>query len=126
MRQRIARLKEDQRPRRARFAPGAAAVPALERAITTDVRGRVSAGLLEGPVRSTSCTLIGGTRGSAFNCFTLSRRTPEGRALVNGYRFRARVNAAAGTLVWCKSNPRPLHPDTSNYPWVPESKACLP
>ncbi len=122
----VERLTEDQRPRRARLAEGAAATPALERAITADVRARVSSGLLEGPVRATSCTRIGGTGGTAFNCFTLSRRTPLTRTIANGYRFSARVDAGAGTLVWCKLNPRPLHPDTAAYVTVPVSKDCLP
>ncbi len=126
MRARLDRLKEDQRPRRARLAAGAAAVPALERAITADVRGRVAAGLLDGPVRSTSCTVIGNTRGRSYNCFTLSRRIYSTRDLENGYRFSAKVDPAAGTLLWCKTNPRPLHPDTANYPTVPLSRECLP
>ena len=126
LRARIDRLKEDQRPRRARLAPGAAAVPALERAITADVRGRAEAGLLDGPVRGTSCTLIGNTRGRSYNCFTLSRQIESTRDLENGYRFSAKVDPTARTVLWCKTNPRPLHPDTANYPTAPLSRECLP
>jgi hypothetical protein len=126
MRDRLERLREDQRPRRARLAPGAAVVPALERAITADVRGRVEDGVIDGPVRSTSCTVIGNTGRTAYNCFTLSRRFGSTPKLENGYRFAAKADAGAGTLVWCKTNPRPLHPDTSNYPTVPLPRVCLP
>lgn len=125
-RERLARLEEDQRPRRARLAPGAAAVPMLERAITADVRGRVGDRLLDGPVRGTSCTPIGNTGGASYNCFTLSRRIDSTVDLENGYRFYGKVDAGAGTLLWCKTNPRPLHPETGNYPTVPLSRECLP
>jgi hypothetical protein len=122
----VARLTEDQRPRRAGLAQGAAVAPALERAVTADVRDRVRAGLLEGPVRGTQCTLIGDTGGAAYHCFTLSRRSATTRTLENGYRFSAKVNPAAGTLTWCKRNPRPLHPDTASFLELPVSKDCLP
>ena len=125
-REKLARLKEDQRPRRAALATGAAAQPALERAVTADIRSRVDAGLLDGPVRGTSCTAVGDTGGTAYNCFTLSRRVESTRKLENGYRVHAKVDAAAGTLVWCKANPRPLHPDTAGFVSVPLSEECLP
>jgi hypothetical protein len=119
------RLREDQRPRRAPLATGAAAAPALEHAITRDVRARVRAGLLEGPVKGTRCTPIGGTP-AAFNCFTLSRRQTSTRTIVSGYRFSAKADLDAGRLAWCKRNPRPIHPDTGYFVELPVSLDCLP
>lgn len=118
-------LAEDQRPRRARLAPGTGPGAALERAVTADVRARVKAGLLEGPVVGTSCTAIGNAPG-AFHCFTLSTRRRSTRTIEVGYRFSAKADTAAGTLAWCKRNPRPLHPDTSGFIVLPVSKDCLP
>ncbi len=76
------------------------------------MRARVSAGLLEGPVRATAARGSAALAARAYNCFTLAGRTPSTRTIANGYRFSAKVDAGAGTLVWCKLNPRPLHPDT--------------
>ena len=118
-------LREDQRPRRARIETGAAPAPALEREITADVKARVRAGLLEGPVVATSCTPIGNAPG-AFHCFTLSSRRKSTRTIESGYRFSAKANLATGALAWCKRNPRPLHPETEDFLVLPVSKDCLP
>jgi len=118
-------LAEDQRPRRATLPEGAAARPALERGITADVRGRVRAGLLEGPIAATTCIAIGNGRG-AYNCFTLSSRREAIRTIESGYRFSAKADLATGALAWCKRNPRPLHPDTGYFVVLPVSADCLP
>lgn len=132
----LRRLREDQRPRRAPL-PGTAASPrsattraALERAVTRDVRTRVALGLLEGPVAGTSCEAIGApdpAGGSAgYNCFTLSTTRRSNYTIESGYRFSARANTQAGSLVWCKRNPRPIHPDTAYFRTIPISRECLP
>ena len=100
-------------------------MPALEAAITRDIRGRAKAGLLDGPVKGTACTPIGGTDG-AYNCFTLGRQVTATRTIANGYRISAKVNAAAGTMAWCKRNPRPIHPDTGYFVELPVSADCRP
>jgi len=54
-------MTEDGRPRRVRLPAGtidpgsAAVVSALERGVRRDMRGRVRAGLVDGPVRSVAC-----------------------------------------------------------------------
>jgi hypothetical protein len=136
-------LVEDQRPRHAALPAGvlarvraaggleasaAAGVVAqrLERAIATDVRSRIEAGKLEGPLLETSCrpVTVRSRNGANFNCFALTARTDTGeRVLEGGYRFSARAQLPGGTLAWCKENPRPLHP-TSYVLTVPISSEC--
>ena len=136
-------LREDQRPRRAVLGPAvrteiratgglrdssAAALVAtrLESAIARDVRGRVAAGTLDGPLLEVSCdpVRVRSRLGADYNCFALTDRTPTGgRVLTTGYRFSARAQLPAGTLAWCKENPRPLHP-TSFVLSVPISPEC--
>jgi len=128
-------LAEDQRPRRAPAPGGLASADApdarlaVQRAITGDVRKRVHAGLLDGPVAATSCEAIGAPRrrgAAGFNCFTLRTTRKAGYTIESGYRFSARVDAGRGSLAWCKRNPRPIHPDTGYFVTVPVSRACLP
>jgi hypothetical protein len=117
---RVRELREDQRPRRVPIPAGSsgravALAGALETAITADVRERVQAGMLEGPVRATRCTpvRIRTQLRSAFNCFTLSDRSSgqESTPGVNvGYRFRGEADLRKRRLLWCKHNPPPLHP----------------
>jgi hypothetical protein len=136
-------LIEDQRPRRAalpaplrvriRAAGGLEAAAAanlagtrLESAIARDVRSRIAAGDLAGPLLETSCDAVKvrTASGAGYNCFALvSRERAGGRVLESGYRFSARAELTPGTLVWCKENPRPLHP-TSYVISVPISPEC--
>jgi len=140
-------LIQDQRPRSAPIgaeslravrrlggltSPAAAAllVRQLENEITTDVQGRIRAGLLEGPVRGADCrpTLNRAPRSASYNCFTLSERREFGdqpwKGLSVGYRFIAKATLAPALLVWCKQNPPPMHP-TSVVVNVPLSTRCL-
>ncbi len=136
-------LIEDQRPRRATLPDsirtrigaaggltdlGAASLVAggLEAAIAADVRNRVRAGKLDGPVLSSRCepVAVRSRLGANYNCFVLiNRRRSLGRTYTSGYRFSARAQLPAGTLAWCKENPRPLHP-TSYVLSVPISPEC--
>jgi hypothetical protein len=136
-------LIEDQRPRRATLSPavrdriraaggltdpGAAALVAvpLETAIARDVRGRVRADKLEGPVLNSRCDPVSvrSRLGANYNCFVLTnRRSSLGRTYRSGYRFSGRAQLPAGTLAWCKENPRPLHP-TTYVVSVPISPDC--
>jgi hypothetical protein len=139
----LRQLIEDQRPRHAVLSPsvrarvrssgGLEAAPAaglvaakLETAIAHDVRARIATGKLEGPLLETSCDPVKerSRLGANFNCFALTGRTESGgRVLEAGYRFSARAQLPAGTLAWCKENPRPLHP-TSYVLSVPISPEC--
>ena len=139
----LRKLVEDQRPRhttltrsvRARIqaaggleAPLAAglAEAQLESAIARDVRSRIATGKLAGPLLDTSCDAVQvrSRLGADFNCFAFTSRSRSGdRVLESGYRFSARAQLPAGTLAWCKENPRPLHP-TSYVLSVPISPEC--
>jgi hypothetical protein len=136
-------LIEDQRPRHALLAPAlrdriaaagglesprAAGLAAarLESAIADDVRSRIATGKLEGHLLETTCTAVEvrSRLGADYNCFALTGRNRSGdRVLESGYRFSARAQLPAGTLAWCKENPRPLHP-TSYVLSVPISPEC--
>jgi hypothetical protein len=139
----LRKLLEDQRPRHAVLAPAVAAevraagglrdssaaalvATRLESAIALDVRGRAAAGKLEGPLVAMSCdpVRVRSRLGADYNCFALTGRSHSaGRVLETGYRFSARAQLPAGTLAWCKENPRPLHP-TSFVLSVPISPEC--
>lgn len=128
-------LVEDQRPRRESLPAGVTSADApgarraLQSAITRDVRERVRAGLLDGPVAATSCETIGAPRrrhAVGFNCFTLRTTRKAGYTIESGYRFNGRADARRGSLAWCKRNPRPIHPDTGYFVTVPVSRECLP
>jgi hypothetical protein len=136
-------LTEDQRPRRDALSPsvrdriragGGLQAPAaaglvatkLEATIAHDVRARIAAGKLDGPLLQTRCdpVKVRSRLGADYNCFATIGRAQSGeRVLESGYRFSARVQLPAGTLAWCKENPRPLHP-TSYVLSVPISPEC--
>jgi len=140
---RLRELVEDQRPRRALLpaparariravggleAAAAAGLAAARRgaAIGGAIRARIAAGDLEGPLLEMRCdpVKVRTPRGAGFNCFATTDRGRSGdRLLVSGYRFSARAELPPGTLVWCKENPRPLHP-TSYVISVPISPDC--
>jgi hypothetical protein len=109
--------------------PAALAVTSgsLAEAISHDVRARITAGSLEGPIRGADCRAlrVSTATQASFNCFVeLSSHRVLGRRLESGYRFRGRADLAARRYVWCKENPRPLHPDTSHFPSVPLDPRC--
>jgi hypothetical protein len=140
---RLRALIEDQRPRhdalsgstrdRIRASGGLQASLAaglvarkLESAIAHDVRARIATGKLEGPLLQTTCDPVDvrSRLGADYNCFAIIGRAQSGgRVLESGYRFSARAQLPAGTLAWCKENPRPLHP-TSYVLSVPISPEC--
>lgn len=111
--QEAARLRADQRVRRATFTT--APVAALQAAITADAKARVTAGTLKGPVRTTSCKPAGvGSRkyrrSQVFNCFVAASDNVRGEGkdlLAIGYPFIATVYYAKHQLAWCKENPQP-------------------
>jgi hypothetical protein len=139
---RVAELREDQRPRRAVLPAtalrriqsaggltddGAAELAGahLATAIEADVRSRIAAGKLEGPLAGATCdpVKVRSTGGANYNCFSLSKRQRTGERVFDiGYRFSARVDLPS-KLTWCKENPRPLHP-TSHVISLPISPEC--
>jgi hypothetical protein len=123
-------LVQQQRPRRARLSASESIAPALAEHVRADARRRALAGTLEGPIGNTACERITRTgedpRYATFTCLVErgERGTYRGRDLLLGYRFRGRVELASGRAVWCKENPRPLHPDTEEFVTVPIARAC--
>jgi hypothetical protein len=129
------RLAEDQRPRRATLSLPAGAAPTeiarrLEPRVMADVRTRVSAGTLDGPIEQTSCRPVRRTQEAGslvFTCLAEQFREADAyrdRDVVSGYRFRARVKLATGATAWCKENPRPLHPAQGEFVVVELSRDC--
>lgn len=130
-RERIRReLVQQQRPRLARLSASEPIAPALAEHVRADARRRAAAGTLDGPMGNTACERIRRTgedpRYATFTCLVErgERGTYRGRDLLLGYRFRGRVELASGRAVWCKENPRPLHPDTEEFVTVPIARAC--
>jgi hypothetical protein len=141
--ERVRQLVEDQRPRHATLSkasrrriartpggltsPSAAALAGSEltTAISRDIRDRIAAGKLDGPLRETTCdpVRVRASKAANYNCFALTHaRRTGGRTIQFGHRISARVELPA-TLVWCKENPPPLHP-TSYVISVPISREC--
>jgi hypothetical protein len=131
------RVREDQRPRRARLPTGADPIAMLEAEITNDVTGRAEAGTLTGSAQRTTCREIqprdvGTDRPietpgrTYFSCFARTAgHSTTAAELETGYRFRARADRATLTLAWCKLNPRPIHPDQEEFVRLPISGECV-
>jgi hypothetical protein len=124
------RLAVDQRPHHGRgtreradagdaqrLAARRALVRDAERAITSDVRGRVSAGTLDGRVRVTECGPLrrdlprdeldlAKTIGR-YDCVAVTRDVIQDAKVVAkfGYAFVAAIDFRRGSYVWCKNNP---------------------
>ena len=131
MAERRRELVADQRPRVAALPSGLPLGKGLEEGIDRDVRKRVSAGALDGPAGRTACTPVGRAGQTkttrSYNCFVeATRKHSTGRTIVSGQRFVARIDLRSRQGTWCKTNPRPLHPDTANYVSVPISSRCQP
>jgi hypothetical protein len=114
-----ARLSAEQRLHTSRGATQgetpAALVTDLQNAIDADVRARIKAGTLDGPVESTNCEPIAlgplvpnKTRGG-YQCLAVTATIKPGAEVGGhiGYPFWAIVNYRRGTFAWCKVNPKP-------------------
>jgi hypothetical protein len=114
---------------------------ALPASATRDARGAAARRVLERSVTAgmglpTSCeinTALHRSRSyAAYACFAFARGgRGDGYDIEVGQRIRARVRVratgsagSAGSLVWCRDFPRPLHPDTQAYVTVPIPAAC--
>lgn len=81
----------------------------LRKAITKDARGRVSDGLLEGPIYGTQCDPIGGGNASNLDAHTgryscLAYNTKNDDGTIEGYGFSATVNFDKFTYQWHLGN----------------------
>jgi hypothetical protein len=107
--------EEDQAPHTSALASGVPALAGLERAITRDVRARISHGELTGPLQSVRCRPGGPARAGRrpFDCTVHSAGIE--------YPFLAVLDERALELTWCKVDPSPL---PGNPPEVPVSPRC--
>ena len=108
-------ISEDEAPHFAGLSPGSSPTSALERAISADVRRRIAAGQLTGPLEGISCH---------------SARTPSGghhsyrcsvRSAGIAYPFVAVLDERQGRLAWCKIDRSPV-PHVGAE--IPISKSC--
>ena len=84
----------------------------LERAITTDARGRVRRGNLEGPILATKCEINPpsqrplerdlSVRRMEYDCLAIKSRSPTGQ-FVTGHSFEAVVDYRRFRFTWSKS-----------------------
>jgi hypothetical protein len=94
-------ITEDEAPRFAALPAGAAPASALEQAIARDVRGRIAASQLTGPLQGVSCVAAGaGSAGrDPYAC--------TARSAGISYPFLAVVDEHRGRLTWCKVDSPP-------------------
>jgi hypothetical protein len=108
-------ITEDEAPHFAGLSAGSAPTPALEQAIAHDVRERIAANQLTGPLQSISCTSAGtGSAGRRpYRCTVHSAGI--------AYPFLAVVDASQRRLSWCKVDPSPK---AEPGPEIPISASC--
>lgn len=76
----------------------------LRRSITKDARERVSEGVLDGPILSTSCENLDGNEealdedAGTYDCMAVTEKLSGGRS--RGYRFSARVDYEEHSYTW--------------------------
>ena len=127
-----ARLRADQRVHRVSVPVGAAAVGALEAAITADAKARVVAKTIDGKVSGTNCSpaasdIIQFPHSRVYKCFvaTSGLLHGEGSDLVKtGYPFVATIYAAKHVAAWCKENPHADEKGTHGDVRVKVSPVC--
>jgi hypothetical protein len=92
---------EDEAPRFAALSAGSAPAPALERAIASDIRQRIAANQITGPLHGVTCILAGaGSAGRVpYRCTVHSAGT--------AYLVLAVVNERRRRLTWCKVDTPP-------------------
>ena len=110
------RLIEEQRPHRARAAPGAsdtAVLAALHDEILADARHRAEAGEASGPpAKRVSCTQLAQTDGGtivSYRCIAVTSALPRTDSTpggVLGHPYRAVVHFPSRSLTWCKLSGR--------------------
>lgn len=108
-------IGEDEAPRFAALAPGAAPAGALEQAIAGNVRERISEQKLTGPLQGVSCTPSGAARAGRrpYRCTV--------RSAGISYPFLAVVDTRRRRLAWCKVDPAP---NGGNGQEIPISASC--
>lgn len=108
-------ITEDEAPHFAGLSAGSAPAPALERAIAGDVRQRIAANKLSGPLQGVTCIAAGaGSAGrDPYRC------TAQSAGIA--YPFLAVVDASRRRLTWCKVDSAPKG---ESGPEIPISPSC--
>jgi hypothetical protein len=110
-------ITEDEAPHSAGLSVGSAPTPALERAIASNVRQRIGANQLTGPLQGVSCTSAGAS---------LAGRHPYRctvRSAGIAYPFLAVVDTSQHRLTWCKVDSAPKGESGPEIPISPSCKA---
>jgi hypothetical protein len=138
MAERRRRLIAEQRPQRARAAPGlprSAVVTELERRVLADARERVEAGTLRPPpAKRVDCEPLSDSEHPSgprvgFACLAVTSDIPETEANAAGrlgHPFRAVVDFPSGRLTWCKVSGRPGEGSATRRALVRLPRACSP
>ncbi|MGO9489150.1 MAG: hypothetical protein ACLQBB_09020 [Solirubrobacteraceae bacterium] len=108
-------ITEDETPRAAALSPGSTPASALQQAISADVRRRIAAGQLVGPLESVTCRADGTpSAGRApYRCTVVSSKL--------AYPFLAVVDEHRQQLTWCKVDQPPV---ANAGPQIPISARC--
>jgi len=108
-------ISEDEAPHAAGLPAGSEPDATLEQAIARDVRQRIAAGQLTGPLKGVSCSAAGaGSLGRyPYRCTAHSADI--------AYPFLAVIDERRGRLTWCKIDQSPV-PDAG--PEIPISARC--
>jgi hypothetical protein len=108
-------ITEDEAPHSAKLVAGSVAVLALERAIASDVRGRIASHQLTGPLGAVKCEVSGAARTGRipYRCTV--------RSAGISYPFLAVVSERRQRLTWCKIDQSPV-PNAG--PEIPISASC--
>jgi hypothetical protein len=108
-------ITEDEAPHSAGLSTDSAPALALERAIVSDVRQRIAANQLTGPLQGVSCT-SSGTASAGRDPYSCTVRSAG-----ITYPFLAVVNASQHRLTWCKVDSAPKGEAS---PEIPISPSC--
>jgi len=108
-------ITEDEAPHFASLTPGSAPIATLEQAITRDVRQRIAAGQLTGPLRGVTCSVAGSSSAgrAPYRCTAQSADI--------AYPFLAVIDERRQRLTWCKIDQPPV---AEAGPEIPVSASC--
>jgi hypothetical protein len=106
---------EDEAPHSATLSPGSAPAAALQRAIASDIRQRIAANQISGPLHGVTCIVSGASSAGRdpYRCTVHSAGT--------AFRILAVINESQRRLTWCKVD---TPPKGEPAPEIPISASC--
>jgi hypothetical protein len=106
----------------------AALVVAARASVGRDVRARVAAGALPGPIRRVQCSTRSRERGARVHldclAITVTRTHKRIHELSLGHPFVVGATLRTGSYAWCKDNRKPAEGSFGNNVQVPLPGAC--